>query len=323
MKVVAVSRVMNEDDIIEAFVRHTLAHADHILLLDNGSTDWTMDILAALRAEGLPLTVLQGRAPIHSELQYNTLLYHTADQAFAPDWVLHLDADEFLDTRQADLRARLGAVAADAMAVMLPLRNYFAEGVDATEPLVPRRMVLRDAADRGVRKCMLRGRQSAELTVGAGNHQAWVGGAPVSQAPVSELPLAHYPERHPVQTVIKSALGRFKVLAAGGGPEVVDAINSHYSNVLKLLCDDPGALFHDRARMGGALPAMPLVEDPIRYDGGVLRHTRASDPVMKALRSLANAVELLAASHGALLDANPTARARLHADALRTELVIR
>ena len=119
---------------MEAFVRHTLAFVDHMLLLDNGSSDGTMAILAALRAEGLPLTVLQGRSAIHCEIEYNTLLYHTADRAFSPDWVLHLDADEFADTRVAELRARLEAVPAEVQAAMLPLRNYFAEGVADGRP---------------------------------------------------------------------------------------------------------------------------------------------------------------------------------------------
>ena len=89
------------------------------------------------------------------------------------------------------------------------------------------------------------------------------------------------------------------------------AINLHYTPFLSQLCSDPAAAFHDRARMGAALPAMPLVEDPIRYAGGPLLHTRPIDPVMKAIRSLANAVEQLAASHGALLDADPAARERV------------
>ena len=126
-----------------------------------------------------------------------------------------------------------------------------------------------------------------------------------------------------MQAIAKSALGRFKVLAAGGGPEVVGSVNSHYSPVLAALCHDPSALLRDPARMTAALPAIPLVQDPIRYAGGPLRHTVASDPLMKAVRSLATAAELLATSHGALLDADPAARLRLQADALRTDLVIR
>ena len=323
MRVAAVTRVLNEDDIIEAFVRHTAAFADHMLLLDNGSSDRTMEILAALRGEGAPITVVQSRSPIHCEIPVNTLLYHTANQAFQPDWVLHLDADEFVDARAASLRARLEAVPAEMQAVKLPLRNYFAEGVDQAELLTPRRMVLRDAADPGVSKVMLRGGLPPELTVGGGNHDAWNGPAPVPALMLADVPLAHFPERHPVQTVLKAALGRLKVQAAGGGPEMVRDINRHYTPVLEALCRDPAALFHDPARMGGALPPLPLVADPIQYAGGPLRYTTAADPVMKAVRALANAVEALAASHGALLDADPAARTRLEEAALRAELVIR
>jgi len=59
---VAASRVLNEDDILEAFVRHHAALVDHHIFLDNGSSDRSLAILRALQAEGLPLTVLQTRA---------------------------------------------------------------------------------------------------------------------------------------------------------------------------------------------------------------------------------------------------------------------
>ena len=323
MRVAAVTRVLNEDDIIEAFVRHTLSFADHILLLDNGSTDRTMEILSALRADGAPIAVLQSRCPIHCEVPVNTLLYHTANQAFQPDWVLHLDADEFVDTRAANLRDRLQALPAETHAARLRLRNYYAEGLASTELLVPHRMVLRDAAGGGVSKIMLRGGLPAQLTVGGGNHDAAVGLDPILARELPELPLAHYPERHPAQAIAKATLGRLKVLAAGGGPATLQQVNSHYTPVLDALCRDPSSLLQDRARMGGALPPLPLVEDPIRYAGGTLRYTAASDPVMKAVRALASAAEALASSHGQLLDADPAARARLEEAALRAELVIR
>jgi hypothetical protein len=59
MRLVAASRVLNEDDILEAFVRHHAALVDHHIFLDNGSSDRSLAILRALQAEGLPLTVLQ------------------------------------------------------------------------------------------------------------------------------------------------------------------------------------------------------------------------------------------------------------------------
>jgi hypothetical protein len=41
MRLVAVSVVKNEADIIEAFVRHTRAWVDHHLIFDHDSTDGT------------------------------------------------------------------------------------------------------------------------------------------------------------------------------------------------------------------------------------------------------------------------------------------
>jgi predicted transcriptional regulator YdeE len=50
MRLVAITSVKNESDIVEAFVRHTLAASDYLVVLDNGSTDGTLDILRALDA---------------------------------------------------------------------------------------------------------------------------------------------------------------------------------------------------------------------------------------------------------------------------------
>ncbi len=321
MRLAAVCRVLNEEDIIEAFVRHTLAHVDALLILDNGSSDRTLDILRALKAEGLRLTLAQVRTPIFHELQHNSFIHGVAVKAFSPDWVLELDADEFIDTRAADLRTQLAAIRPEMQAVRLPMFDYFSRGPVVTDLLVPRRMVLRDLIDRGNRKIVLRGDLQGEVAVDAGNHGAWVDGQPVLAVDVDALRLAHFPVRDPVQAVVKAALGRLKVMAAGGGPELVAQRASHYTHLLEALCRDPAALFADQARMAMELPAKPLVNDPIRYAGGELRHTVPGHPVMQAIRSVANAMAMLAASHGALLDHDPAARERVEAMAMGVELL--
>ena len=48
-------RVRNEEDILEASIRHNLAAVDSLLVLDHASDDATPAILAALVAEGLPI----------------------------------------------------------------------------------------------------------------------------------------------------------------------------------------------------------------------------------------------------------------------------
>src|SRR6185437_2675521 len=97
MKLVAVSRVRDEADIIKAFVRHHAALFDKLIVLDDGSCDGTYEALLLLRAEGLPLVVL--RAPVigYEQSRYMTRLLQMAVDQFGADWVAPLDADEFIE----------------------------------------------------------------------------------------------------------------------------------------------------------------------------------------------------------------------------------
>ena len=97
MKSVAVTCVKNEIDIIEAFVRHTLALVDHVVVLDNGSQDGTRDVLHALEKEGLPLDVVEDPSVGKYQSQRMTrLMREWAIGRRDADWVLALDGDEFL-----------------------------------------------------------------------------------------------------------------------------------------------------------------------------------------------------------------------------------
>ena len=50
MKLVAIARVKNELDIIEAFVRHHVQHFDKLIVLDDGSSDGTYEVLHQLQS---------------------------------------------------------------------------------------------------------------------------------------------------------------------------------------------------------------------------------------------------------------------------------
>ena len=96
MRLVAVSIVKNEADIIEPFVRHTLARVDHHFIFDHDSTDGTRQILHALQAEGLALTLFTDDALGNlQQIRSNYLTKLAADTQQA-DWIFPLDADEIL-----------------------------------------------------------------------------------------------------------------------------------------------------------------------------------------------------------------------------------
>lgn len=95
-KIVLVTMVKNEADIIESFVRHSLTFADEIIVANHMSNDRTREILASLLQEGLPLTIHD----LHEvELAHGlvmTRLMWEAIEEHGADIVLPADADEFL-----------------------------------------------------------------------------------------------------------------------------------------------------------------------------------------------------------------------------------
>ena len=88
MRSVAITCVKNEIDIVEAFTRHTLALVDHLVVLDNGSQDGTVDVLHALAKEGLPLEIMEDGSPGQYQPQRMTRLMHEhAVARHDADWV--------------------------------------------------------------------------------------------------------------------------------------------------------------------------------------------------------------------------------------------
>ena len=88
--------VRNEADIIEAFVRHNLTVLDGLAIVDHGSVDGTTEILAALVAEGLPLTVARSEAVPHLQSEITTKLVRDVLAHTPANFVFVVDADEFV-----------------------------------------------------------------------------------------------------------------------------------------------------------------------------------------------------------------------------------
>lgn len=59
--------VKNEVDIIESFIRYHLKIFDEMIILDNGSTDETVNIINKLIYEGLPLILIHDKDDIYNQ----------------------------------------------------------------------------------------------------------------------------------------------------------------------------------------------------------------------------------------------------------------
>jgi len=103
MKIAVVGMVKNEADIIESFVRYTLTFADEMILYDDGSRDNTPHILYHLSEEFKGRIIIEKRKDDFSEGRKQDIITKSLlDEAYEkskPDWLIPLDADEFLISR--------------------------------------------------------------------------------------------------------------------------------------------------------------------------------------------------------------------------------
>lgn len=95
-KIVAITMVKNEEDIIESFMRYTLTFADVVLVVNHNSDDSTGEILEKLQQEGLPIYVELFTDPRHLQAEVMTKLMYLAIEQYDADIIIPLDADEFL-----------------------------------------------------------------------------------------------------------------------------------------------------------------------------------------------------------------------------------
>jgi hypothetical protein len=298
MRLVAVSVVKNEADIIEAFARHSLAWVDHHLVFDHDSTDGTREILGALQAEGLPLTLFRDDAPGHLQQARSNHLTRLAAQAHGADWILPLDADEILcGPGRTELEATLRQ-SGESQPVSLPLLNYSPTREDDPAQANP---VLRlrhcQSAPSPTRKIFVPRSLALDpaLTAGKGSHALYRGSEALPDRSLpAEFHLAHLALRSPQQQLLRVVRAELQRLSRGRAAAGLDV---HYRLGYQLLAEDPELFFATVCP-----PAATLRLRPIDYRGGPLRHGTTQD-WSRAARALLPYLEQLAASHGRLADA--------------------
>ena len=102
MNLIAVTRVKNEVDIIEPFTRHHLRHFQQLIVLDDGSSDGTYQLLQELQSTLPGLVLLSDPTIGYLQQRYMTQLVRMAVDKFDADWVAPLLMQMSSSSRSTD-----------------------------------------------------------------------------------------------------------------------------------------------------------------------------------------------------------------------------
>lgn len=258
MKIVIISTIRNESDILESFVRYHLRFVDRIMLIDHRSTDSSPSILRSLQSEGLSLDVEQESNLDHQQGRILTRLMRRAATEHGADWIIPLDADEFLTVAsRGSVRETLERFPANKI-IKIPWRTYIPLPTDdAREQNVLMRITQYRRFERhNLRKVLIPRSMAFKQRgfIANGNHgyvrMRFSKEKDFNYIRSDDLVLAHYPVRSSEQIIAKTFAGWLACLAK---PNKQPTENFH----LKLL--------YDRFKMGGRIEPSELTSLALGY----------------------------------------------------------
>ena len=192
MKRISLSWVRNEVDIIEAFVRYHYPIFDKMIIVVNNSNDGTDAILHSLIAEGFNLDLRQNNSFRHCQADVLTKIMQEVADDF--DWIVPLDADEFLVF--SDLENTL----LDNKVNFIRWHNYIATKYDdANELNILKRLEFKSSVvEKNQHKCIIPSNIAKIGFLAHGNHEVYFTDERKKHFPykiTEEVYLAHFPIR--------------------------------------------------------------------------------------------------------------------------------
>jgi SAM-dependent methyltransferase len=205
--------VKNEQDIVEPFIRHNARFVDAMIILDNASVDETRRIAMNCARELGNVIVTDNEEFGYAQAERMTRVLNGCQSAFFADFVMFLDADEFISAPDRGALTRILARIEPGGIGLMPWWNFVLTPDEAAAETrdPPRRMRHRRTADARVfYKAVLRadGVHRADLFVAQGNHDILtIAGNSLPTVLLGDLPLLHFPIRSREQMTTKTIVG--------------------------------------------------------------------------------------------------------------------
>lgn len=212
MRIIGISFVRDEEDIIESFVRHNLVYLDKLYIVDNLSKDKTVEILTSLATEGLAIEVWKSTSCSSQQDRATTAALKKATKQDAnADFVFLLDADEFLGSpdRQS-LIDDLGKIGSNEYGIM-PWKTYIPvegdmENINPSIPATLRMTHRRNQEGYQMFKSVIPRALFGKVRIPQGGHTLKRLNGSACPKVLLSTPLAHFPIRSPNQLIAKIIL---------------------------------------------------------------------------------------------------------------------
>lgn len=231
MKIVSITAIKNEEDIIESFVRYHSYIMDLMVILNNGSTDNSTYILKQLINEGLSIIVINDTDKYFEPVEKYNMLLDKAINKFNADIVCPLDCDEFISCENSNPRELIEKIPKNSI-YSVKWRTYVPTSTDDDKQLfIPKRIQnIREKDIESEYKVIIPKEiyNNYNIRLIMGNHDISVNSSfknQINHIYTNELKISHFPLRSINQTMSKVLVNYPNTLSR---KEVHKGMSYHY-----------------------------------------------------------------------------------------------
>lgn len=258
---IGISLVRNEQDIIEAMLRHNIRFLDKIVVIDNGSDDHTPSIVQQLIDEGLNLELKFDGSKGFPQNKILTDNMRKAPRDYGAQRVFFLDGDEFLRGDPDRFRT---AVSKSTRLISLPWTTYVpTESDDLSEQNPIKRITYRRKKELPTyTKISVPDHLCETAEVAMGSHSVAVNGRGRAGSSIRGIGLSHFPVRSTDQIIAKILTGWWSIRMRGPGKSEA----YHWKELAERFTNAPELSIAELSEIANTYAAkrpVKLIADPI------------------------------------------------------------